>query len=52
MVCEDFEGASLIPKKGNLVNSNHFLEREKSGNIEKRKRKTKGVCEDDDTEVC
>jgi len=40
-------------EKGNLVNiRNHFLEREKSGNIEKRKRKTKGKRQDDHTEVC
>jgi hypothetical protein len=45
-VLVDICGTSPIQKKLNST------PKEQSGTIEKRKRKTKGECQDDHTEVC
>ena len=46
VVCREIDGAPYPQKKLNST------PKDKHGTIEKRKRKTQGICEDDDTEVC
>jgi hypothetical protein len=50
--CEIFVEPPTLRKSQNGNISHHFLEREKSGNIKERSRKTQGKRQDDHTEVC